>query len=38
MVGRQWMESALIQSGVASSGEADSFVKASHVSRTRHVP
>ena len=38
----KWLEdsrwtSALIQSGVASAGKAGSFVKASHVSRTRHV-
>ena len=38
----KWLEdsgwkSALIQSGVASAGKADSFLKASHVSRTRHV-
>ena len=38
----KWLEdsgwtSALIQSGVASPGKADSFLKASHVSRTRHV-
>ena len=29
--------SALIQSGVASAGKADSFLKALHVSRARHV-
>ena len=29
--------SALIQSGVASAGKADSFLKASHISRTKHV-
>ena len=38
----KWLEgsgwtSALIQSGVESAGKADSFLKASHVSRTRHV-
>ena len=38
----KWLEdsgwtSALIQSGVASAGKADSFLKASHVARRRHV-
>ena len=28
---------ALIQAGVASSGTADSFLKASHLTRTRHA-
>ena len=34
--GRGWTE-ALAQAGVASSGKADSFLKASHVTRTRRA-
>ena len=38
----QWLEdsgwtSALVQANIASSGTADSFLKASHMSRTRHA-
>ena len=35
MEGSGW--SVLIQAGVASSGTADSFLKASHLTRTRHA-
>jgi len=28
---------ALVQAGIASSGTADSFLKASHLTRTRHA-
>ena len=34
--GSGWTE-ALVQAGVASSGKADSFLKASHVTRTRRA-
>jgi len=34
--GRGWT-SAITQANVASSGTADSFLKASHISRTRHA-
>ena len=34
--GSYWTE-ALVQAGVASSGKADSFLKASHVTRTRRA-
>lgn len=34
--GSGWI-SALIQANIASSGTADSFIKASHVTKTRHA-
>ena len=34
--GSGWVES-LIESGIATSGTAQSFLKASHITRTRHA-
>ena len=30
-------QNALVQAGIASSGTADSFLKVSHLTRTRHA-
>ncbi len=37
LAGRRWMGGAIVQAKAASPGTAESFLKASHVTRTRHT-